>query len=339
MSKVCVLAKNLPNYEDIIKKFNPFIADLLINNYVNTVKNYDVNNITGKKLLDLYFTYSKDRENNIGKLLDTGELTEDEFMRTLRGVIHRYDNKIYITQTATEAKGYDRLLEKEEVFIHNKNIIKRLATKYPEVKIADNGYNVILNLKKLGISEWENDIINKLLERQIKDKETKREALNNAFYNYKRVKNFLPVYYAKEYLDMYKDIPLVKNMILEYGNIENLSKAITENIYNKKGKIAGFWKRLTRYVYDLFRKSIKNKREEELNLLSSAFFEDINLNEINKTFKKILDISKKEKSLKESKKGVSELFDSNFAIFAESKTSDEVINKLLANKVIDKKCS
>jgi len=41
----------------------------------------------------------------------------------------------------------------------------------------------------------------------------------------------------------------------------------------------------------------------------------------------------------EIKEGVEELFESNFAIFAESKTSDEVINKLLANKVIDKKCS
>lgn len=41
----------------------------------------------------------------------------------------------------------------------------------------------------------------------------------------------------------------------------------------------------------------------------------------------------------ETKEGVEELFDSNFAIFAESKTSDEVINKLLVNKVIDKKCS
>ena len=39
------------------------------------------------------------------------------------------------------------------------------------------------------------------------------------------------------------------------------------------------------------------------------------------------------------KPGVQELFDSNFVIFAESKTSDEVINKLLTNKVIDKKCS
>lgn len=39
------------------------------------------------------------------------------------------------------------------------------------------------------------------------------------------------------------------------------------------------------------------------------------------------------------KPGVSELFESNFVIFAESKTSDEVINKLLTNKVIDKKCS
>ena len=36
---------------------------------------------------------------------------------------------------------------------------------------------------------------------------------------------------------------------------------------------------------------------------------------------------------------VSELFESNFLIFAESKTSDEVISKLLSNKIIDKKCN
>ena len=39
------------------------------------------------------------------------------------------------------------------------------------------------------------------------------------------------------------------------------------------------------------------------------------------------------------KPGVSELFESNFLIFAESKTSDEVISKLLSNKIIDKKCN
>jgi hypothetical protein len=39
------------------------------------------------------------------------------------------------------------------------------------------------------------------------------------------------------------------------------------------------------------------------------------------------------------KPGVAELFDSNFLIFAESKTSDEVISKLLSNKIIDKKCN
>lgn len=36
---------------------------------------------------------------------------------------------------------------------------------------------------------------------------------------------------------------------------------------------------------------------------------------------------------------VSELFETNFLIFAESKTSDEVISKLLSNKIIDKKCN
>ena len=40
-----------------------------------------------------------------------------------------------------------------------------------------------------------------------------------------------------------------------------------------------------------------------------------------------------------TKRGVPELFDSNFLIFAESKTSDEVISKLLSNKIIDKKCN
>lgn len=39
------------------------------------------------------------------------------------------------------------------------------------------------------------------------------------------------------------------------------------------------------------------------------------------------------------KEGVSELFESNFLIFAESKTSDEVISKLLSNKIIGKKCN
>jgi hypothetical protein len=39
------------------------------------------------------------------------------------------------------------------------------------------------------------------------------------------------------------------------------------------------------------------------------------------------------------KPGVAELFDSNFLIFTESKTSDEVISKLLSNKIIDKKCN
>ena len=42
---------------------------------------------------------------------------------------------------------------------------------------------------------------------------------------------------------------------------------------------------------------------------------------------------------KEIKPGVQELFDSNFLIFTESKTSDEVISKLLSNKIIDKKCN
>ena len=36
---------------------------------------------------------------------------------------------------------------------------------------------------------------------------------------------------------------------------------------------------------------------------------------------------------------VAKLFESNFLIFAESKTSDEVISKLLSNKIIDKKCN
>lgn len=40
-----------------------------------------------------------------------------------------------------------------------------------------------------------------------------------------------------------------------------------------------------------------------------------------------------------TKPGVSELFETNFPIFAGSKTSDEVISKLLSNKIIDKKCN
>jgi hypothetical protein len=46
-----------------------------------------------------------------------------------------------------------------------------------------------------------------------------------------------------------------------------------------------------------------------------------------------------EKPTQEVKPGVEELFDSNFLIFAESKTSDEVISKLLSTKIIDKKCN
>ena len=46
-----------------------------------------------------------------------------------------------------------------------------------------------------------------------------------------------------------------------------------------------------------------------------------------------------EANINRVKEGVSELFESNFLIFAESKTSDEVISKLLSNKIIDKKCN
>lgn len=38
------------------------------------------------------------------------------------------------------------------------------------------------------------------------------------------------------------------------------------------------------------------------------------------------------------KPGVSELFESNFFIFEESTTSEEIINKLINNKIIEKKC-
>lgn len=39
------------------------------------------------------------------------------------------------------------------------------------------------------------------------------------------------------------------------------------------------------------------------------------------------------------KEGVEKVFETNFPIFAGSKTSDEVISKLLSNKIIDKKCN
>ena len=52
-----------------------------------------------------------------------------------------------------------------------------------------------------------------------------------------------------------------------------------------------------------------------------------------------LDKKYKEENKSNIKQGVSELFESNFLIFAESKTSDEVISKLLSNKIIDKKCN
>ena len=38
------------------------------------------------------------------------------------------------------------------------------------------------------------------------------------------------------------------------------------------------------------------------------------------------------------KPGVSELFESNFSIFAEATSAEEVISKLLSNKIIEKKC-
>lgn len=38
------------------------------------------------------------------------------------------------------------------------------------------------------------------------------------------------------------------------------------------------------------------------------------------------------------KPGVSELFESNFSIFAEATSAKEVISKLLSNNIIEKKC-
>ena len=38
------------------------------------------------------------------------------------------------------------------------------------------------------------------------------------------------------------------------------------------------------------------------------------------------------------KPGVSELFESNFSIFEEATSAEEVISKLLSNKIIEKKC-
>ena len=49
--------------------------------------------------------------------------------------------------------------------------------------------------------------------------------------------------------------------------------------------------------------------------------------------------SNQESKNSQIKSGVAELFESNFLIFVESKTSDEVISKLLSNKLIDKKCN
>jgi hypothetical protein len=41
----------------------------------------------------------------------------------------------------------------------------------------------------------------------------------------------------------------------------------------------------------------------------------------------------------EVKPGVAELFESNFLIFTEAKNAEEVITRLLANNIIEKKCS
>ena len=76
--------------------------------------------------------------------------------------------------------------------------------------------------------------------------------------------------------------------------------------------------------------------EANLNVLNNFQEEQ---EELDKIVKQTNNIEENKTSTPEIKEGVEELFESNFAIFAESKTSDEVINKLLANKVIDKKCS
>lgn len=134
--------------------------------------------------------------------------------------------------------------------------------------------------------------------------------------------------------DYVKNLPEFKN---EYGVIgwwEFYTEGMTNPDFQAKLKnvtLSGYKGGKKSNVYEEFVKIINNILEK-LGFVNKDYSA---LDEIINATTKVI-----EKRYSYSlKSGVEELFESNFLIFAESETSDEVMSKLLANKVIDKKCS
>lgn len=118
--------------------------------------------------------------------------------------------------------------------------------------------------------------------------------------------------------------------IMEQLTEETFDPNIEENIITLEGDYIPNYE--PPVYQDNVEKELQQSQQDLNNTISTIIEEDkkLEFREDELPFQKIPSVVKP---------GVSELFESNFLIFAEAKNAEEVITKLINNNVIEKKCS
>lgn len=128
-----------------------------------------------------------------------------------------------------------------------------------------------------------------------------------------------------------------------HKNIEDLILDYGFNINTEEGKIKLLIELAARWA-ETFHNKIKPSWWKEFlqsiqKWISKFTGKILNENEVNELVGGFVKYGTQNTTQQPIKEGVEKVFESNFPIFAGSKTSDEVISKLLSNKIIDKKCN
>lgn len=83
----------------------------------------------------------------------------------------------------------------------------------------------------------------------------------------------LPHEYAHHYIAWFRNTPMVREAIRQWGSEEALVQAIGEQVVAQKGEALSWWKRFVRLVLSMFSKVSNKDRENIKNMLTSAFLE------------------------------------------------------------------
>ena len=134
-----------------------------------------------------------------------------------------------------------------------------MQEKYPEIK---------LDITNEPVFQKETEAINERIigQANIKAMTVLIDAVNQK-------QDTLPHEYAHHYIAWFRNTPMVKQAISQWGSEEALVQAIGEQVVAQKGEALNWWKRFVRLILSMFGKVSNKDRENIKNMLTNAFLE------------------------------------------------------------------